>query len=82
MNDYNNDFDQARASIDAKSKEMATVNELEKTHRGNNLDQQLIMSRKDMEMLYRSNHMDQTAYDKMTDDFQLMYILAIEKIAE
>jgi hypothetical protein len=82
LNQMHSEIEQAKIDIANKANEMPIVEQLEKAHRGNNLDEQLIVSRNDIEYLYKSGHMDQLAYNKMMVDLQLMYIEGCTIIAE
>jgi len=53
---------------------MPSVDAIEKQHRTATLDEALVRSRKDMELMYKSGHMDQLAYNTMSDDIQRLYI--------
>jgi hypothetical protein len=53
--------------------EMPSVEALDKLLNRKSLDEHLIQARKDMEFLYRSGHMDDLAYNKMSEDIQKLY---------
>jgi hypothetical protein len=50
-------------------------------HERQNLDQKLLRSKKDIQFLVKSGHMDHTAAEKLTNDLQVIYLIACQKIA-